>query len=85
MDFDLVADPKGLFLDVQYPHEDKPRYTIDLIKWICTCTWHTMEQSHHNRDASHKAKNCKHLDEVVFRIRHADIKLGRFLLKEAIE
>lgn len=84
MDFDLVPDKKGLFLDVKYPHEKKPRYTIDLIKWTCTCTGHTMEQAKAQKFETHKAKNCKHLEEVVFRIRHAGIKLGRFLIKEAI-
>ncbi len=83
-DFDFVPDKKGLFLNVKYPGE-KPRYSIDIIKWTCTCTGHTMEQVRAIRDPTHKAKNCKHLEEVVFRIRHAGIKLGRFLLKEAIQ
>ncbi len=83
-DFELIPDPKGLFLDVKYPDEEKSRYTIDLIKWTCTCTGHTMEQARAKREAR-KPKNCKHLEEVIFRIRHAGIKLGRFLLKEAFE
>lgn len=84
MDFDLIPDPKGLFLDVKYPDEDKARYSIDLLKWTCTCVYHTIEQAR-VVNGKKKAKNCKHLEEVVFRIRHAGIKLGRFLLKEAIE
>ena len=83
MDFDLLPDNKGFFLDVKYPHEDKPRYTIDLLKWECTCTGFTVELARAVRDQS-KPKNCKHLEEVVFRIRHAGIKLGRFLIKEAL-
>lgn len=82
-DFDLIPDPRGLFLDVVYPQE-KPRYSIDLLKWTCTCTGHTTEWARAINE-KRKPKNCKHLEEVVFRIRHAGIKLGRFLLKEAIE
>lgn len=81
-EFDLIPDPKGFFLDVKYPQE-KARYTIDLIKWTCTCTGHTIEQARAKKE-KRKTKNCKHLEEVVFRIRHAGIKLGRFMIKEAI-
>ena len=84
MDFDLWPDNKGLFLDVKYPHEDKPRYSIDLLEWTCTCEGHTVEQGRAANEGR-KPKNCKHLEEVVFRLRHAGIKLGRFLVKEAIE
>jgi len=83
-DFDFIPDKQGLFLDVKYPEEEKPRYTIDLIGWTCTCTGHTMECSRVKKDKSYKPKNCKHLEEVVFRIRHAGIKFGRFVLQEAL-
>lgn len=73
MDFDLTPDTQGLFLDVKYPHEDKPRYTIDLINMSCTCMGFTM------------GKMCKHIEEVKFRLNHAGVKLGRFKIKEAID
>ncbi len=84
MDFDLVPDSRGFFLDVKYPHEDKPRYTIDLTGWTCTCEGHTIEWAR-SINEKRNPKNCKHLEEVVFRLRHAGIKLGRFLVKAAIE
>ena len=82
-DFDLIPDNKGFYVDVKYPDEDKPRYSIDLIKWTCTCTGYTTEMAR-AKNENRKPKNCKHLEEVVFRIRHAGIKLGRFLIKEAL-
>jgi len=84
LDFELIPDEKGFYLEVKYPLEDKPRYHIDLIKWDCTCIGCTMEQAKAKKE-NRKPKDCKHLDEVRFRIRHAGIKLGRFLLKEAME
>ena len=65
MDFDLIPDVRGLFVDVKYPHEDKPRYTLDLITMKCTCMGNTME------------KDCKHLDEVRFRIRNSTFRFLR--------
>lgn len=83
MDFDLTPHNNGFFLDVKYPHEDKARYTIDLLKMECECTGYTVEQARADKE-KRKPKNCKHLEEVVFRIRHAGIKLGRFVIKEAL-
>lgn len=65
MDFDLIPDERGLFVDVKYPLEDEPRYTIDLIIMSCTCMGNTM------------GMNCKHLDEVRFRIRSSTIRFFR--------
>jgi len=83
MDFDLVPEPKSLHVYVKYPHEMEPRYTIDLIKMECECKGYTMEQAKAAKD-NRSPKNCKHLDEVEFRVRHAGIKLGRFRIKEAM-
>lgn len=68
-EFELIPDERGLFIDVQYPGEEKPRYSIDLIKMICTCMGNTM------------GLDCKHLKEVRFRIRHAGFRLNLVKIK----
>lgn len=35
--FNLVCDKQGLYLDVKYPHEERPRYFIDIKRQECTC------------------------------------------------
>ena len=82
-EFALIADRKGLFVYVQYPEEEKPRYTIDIIKGECECTGYTILQA---KAAKLKCKpnNCKHLEELVFVLRQATIKMGKDLLKEKI-
>ena len=72
-DFDFIPDKKGLFLDVKYPEEEKSRYIINLIRWTCTCIGHTIELARAINE-KRKAKNCKHLKEVVFRMRHAGMQ-----------
>lgn len=67
LEFELIPDKKGLFVDVQYPGEEKPRYTIDLRKMICTCMGNTM------------GMDCKHLEEVRFRIHNATARFRRDL------
>lgn len=82
-DFDLIPDERGFYVHVQYVDEP-PRYTIDLFKWDCTCLGFMMAQAKAKRDNT-KPNNCQHLEECVFRIRHAGIKLGKFLMKGDIE
>jgi hypothetical protein len=67
VDFDLIPDERGLFVDVKYPDEEKPRYTIDLITMICTCMGNTMNMK------------CKHLEEIDFRIHNATARFWREL------
>lgn len=55
-DFNLVCG-KGLFLDVKYTHEQKPRYFIDIKKQICTCAGF-MFTSH-----------CKHFTKYLNKLR----------------
>lgn len=82
-DFDLVPDKRGLYVDVVYSDMIKPLYIIDLLNWDCTCIGYTIEQARAKKE-NRKPNNCKHLEEVVFRLRHAGIKLGKFLIKEAL-
>ena len=84
MDFNLIPEATGLYVHEKNPHEKKPRDTIDLIKMEFECQGYTIEQAKAAK-GKRKPKNCKHLDEVVFRVRHAGIKLGRFLVREAID
>lgn len=79
-DFELIADPKGLFLDVKYPENEKPRYTIDLMKLECTCKGYTIEQARAKKE-NRTPKICKHLDEVAFRIRNSGINFNKYLPK----
>lgn len=82
-EFDFIPDKNGFHLDVFYVGE-KPRYQINLLKMDCTCTGFTIEQAK-AKSENRKPNNCKHLEEVRFRLRHAGIKLGRFRIKEAID
>ena len=76
MDFDLEFDQRGLVVDVQYPQEDKPRYSIDLLNMECTCTGYIIEKATARRE-SRSPQSCKHLQEVEFRLLLTGIRLGR--------
>ncbi len=56
--FKLIPDKAGgLFIDVMYPGEDKPRYMIDLVKMECTCQGFIQH------------KKCYHITEVRERVK----------------
>ncbi len=50
-DFNLIPDKLGLYLDVKYDHEEKPRYFIDVKRQECTCMGFMF------------IGNCKHMKE----------------------
>jgi len=68
-DFALTPDKKGFFVDVEYPEDETPRYSINLIKMKCTCMGFTMRE------------RCKHIEEVKFRLRDAGIQFGKLEVK----
>lgn len=51
-DFKLIPDKKlGIWIDVQYPDEERPRYMMNIERKTCTCI------------GSSLGKDCKHLKE----------------------